>query len=109
MTKSRYEWTQEQRKIETAIRYQKDIANTAKHSGDMVARREAQATINALLERYKKVSEAAGLYEKPERMRVTGFHKVKTAEELKGTPKSVRMDTITKASGDCVNSVCRIN
>lgn len=87
MTKSRYEWTQEQRKIETAIRYQKDIANAAKHSGDMVARREAQAVINALQERYKKVSEATGLYEKPERMRVTGFHKVKTADELKGTPK----------------------
>ncbi|MCI6290502.1 MAG: phage minor capsid protein, partial [Clostridiales bacterium] len=40
--KTRYEWTQEQRRTETAIRRQKDVANLAKASGDDVLRREAQ-------------------------------------------------------------------
>ena len=53
---SRYEWTQEQRKIETAVRAQKDIANLAKASGDDVARRDAQAKINALMDRYNRIT-----------------------------------------------------
>lgn len=82
ITKTRYQWTQEQRRIETAIRYQKDIAVAAKASGDMMTRRECQYTINKLWERYDKVNEAAGLIEKPERTRVVGFSAVKTAEDL---------------------------
>ena len=58
---SRYEWTQEQRKLETAVRAQKDITNLAKVSGDDVARRDAQAKINALMDRYDRITEAAGL------------------------------------------------
>lgn len=82
-TKSRYEWTQEQRKIETAIRYQKDIAVAAKASGDMMTRRECQYNINNLWKRYDRISEAAGLKEKPERTRVEGFSAVKAADQLK--------------------------
>lgn len=87
-TMSRYEWTQHQRKLETAVRYQKDIAVAAKAAGDMIARREAQAKINRLTEEYAKISDAAGLIEKPERMRVAGFNRVKTADQLKKQPKS---------------------
>ena len=39
-TKTRYEWTRQQRKLETAVRRQKDIA-----TGDGVLRREAQYKI----------------------------------------------------------------
>lgn len=81
VTKTRYEWTQEQRRIETAIRYQKDIAVTAKASGDMMMRRECQHNINKLWEQYDKVSGAAGLREKPERTRVQGFSAVKAANK----------------------------
>lgn len=92
-TKTRYEWTQEQRRIETAVRYQKDIAIAAKASGDDYLRRETQRNINGLTSYYAKISNAAGLYQKTERMAVSGFRKVKTAEELKkhteyGTMKS---------------------
>ena len=38
---SRYEWSQEQRRIETAVRMQKDVATVAKASGDMKAVRAA--------------------------------------------------------------------
>ena len=82
VSKSRYEWTQEQRKIETAIRYQKDIAVAAKASGDMMTRRECQYNINKLWERYDKVTEAAKLKEKPERSRVDGFSAVKARNEM---------------------------
>jgi phage-related protein len=76
-TKSRYEWTQEQRRIETAIRQQKDIAVAAKASGDMTARRECQYIIGELEKRYANVSKAADLIAKRERMTVSGFKAVK--------------------------------
>lgn len=84
---SRYEWSQQMRRLETRIRAQKDIAVAAKASGDMPARREAQRNINALQEQYARISEAAGLAERPDRMTVAGFRKVKTAEELKKSPE----------------------
>ena len=83
VTMSRYEWSQQQRRLETRIRAQKDIAVAAKASGDMPARREAQRNINALQEQYTRISKAAGLDERPDKMTVAGFRKVKTAEELK--------------------------
>ena len=87
-TKTRYEWSQEQRRIETAVRAQKDIAIAAKASGDDVARREAQSKINALQDHYEKVSKAAGLDMQRDRMRVAGFRQVKTIEQLKNAAKS---------------------
>ena len=84
---TRYEWTQEQRRIETAVRAQKDIAIAARASGDDFARREAQAHINDLQARYDKISKAAGLDAQHERMSVSGFRAVKTVEQLKNPVK----------------------
>ena len=92
-TMSRYEWSQEQRRIETAVRAQKDIAIAAKASGDDVARREAQSKIKALQDHYEKVSRAAGLDMQRDRMRVAGFRAVKTVDQLKGTPKYAILKT----------------
>lgn len=91
-TKTRYQWTQEQRRIETAIRHQKDAANLYKESGDTIGRRNAQANINALKERYSHISEKAGLREQPERAAVAGFRAVKTADQLKKTAESGKMN-----------------
>ena len=79
-TKSRYEWTQEQRKIETAIRQQKDIAVAAKASGDMPTRRECAAIIEELNKYYDTITVSVGLIEKPERMHVAGYRAVKPAK-----------------------------
>ena len=87
ITMSRYEWTQQQRRIETRVRAQKDIAVAAKAQGDMTARREAQRNINALQVQYEKISKEAGLIQKSERMSVAGFRQVKTAEQLKNPAK----------------------
>ena len=83
ITKSRYEWTQEQRRIETAIRYQKDIAVAARASGDMVARRECAYMIRELDKYYQKISNEAGLIIRLDKMRVPGFAAVKPEDELK--------------------------
>ncbi|MDO4388497.1 MAG: hypothetical protein Q4C31_05520 [Eubacteriales bacterium] len=91
--KTRYEWTQEQRRTEAAIRRQKDVANLAKASGDDVLRREAQSHINTLQEHYARISAGAGLTQQPERAAVAGFRRVKTIEELKGTPKYAILKT----------------
>ena len=81
-TKSRYEWTQEQRRIETAIRQEKDIAVAAKASGDMVARRECAYIIRQLDKYYGKITDSAGLLAKHERMRVAGYNAVKPRNEM---------------------------
>lgn len=66
-TKTRYEWTQEQRGIETAIRRQNDVVTAAKAAGDNVSRLEAQRNIADLIARYDYVSEKAGLEQRYDR------------------------------------------
>ena len=75
-TKSRYEWTQEQRKLETKVRYAKNEANAFKAAGDDVGRREAQARINDISSAYKRITEAAGVPSRRDRMAVAGFRQV---------------------------------
>lgn len=77
-----YEATQVQRKLETEIRRQKDRANLAAACGDEDMRREAQEKINQLTRHYAQFSKTAGLPTHAERMRVAGFHRVKTFDEL---------------------------
>lgn len=79
-TRTRYQWTQVQRRIETEIRKQKDIAIAAKAAGDDQLRREVQRTINAYQLQYDKISRAAGLEAQKNRMRVAGFHAVKASK-----------------------------
>lgn len=76
-----YEATQKQRQIETEIRRRKDRANLAKASGDDVWRREEQARINALRQKYSEFSQAVGLDVKRDRMSVRGFHTVKAQQK----------------------------
>ncbi len=95
-TKTRYEWTQEQRRIETKVRELKDTAVAAKAAGDMDLRRECQRGINTLTDYYKRVSEAAGIKTKAERMSVSGFNAVKAAEpkKLTGLPDEAMRHTV---------------
>lgn len=79
---TRYEASQLQRKIETAVRHEKDLANMAKASGDDDLRREAQYKINLLTSKYAQLSKASGLPTKMERMQVGGFRRVKEKSPL---------------------------
>lgn len=86
-TKSRYQWTQEQRRIETAIRREKDVAIAAKAAGDDVLRRECQQRTGDLRKRYDSISQAAGLEVRTDKMAVSGFGAVKTVEQLSDAEK----------------------
>lgn len=72
-----YEGKQLQGRIESAIKYQKDLANTAKKAGDNDLRREAQYNINVLTNKYAKLSEVSGLPTRMERLQMGGFKAVK--------------------------------
>ncbi len=78
---TKYEASQVQRKLETAIRHQKDRANIAKAAGDDDMRRQAQEKINHLTSKYKKFSDASGLPTRAQRMSVSGFRRVKPYRE----------------------------
>lgn len=71
-----YEASQMMRKLETAVRQQKDIANLAKKSGDDVLRREAQAKIRDLKAQYEKVAKASGLKQRTDKMIVESYAEV---------------------------------
>lgn len=71
-----YEASQLMRKLETAVRQQKDIANLAKGYGDDVLRREAQSKIRDLKAQYEKVAKASGLKQRTDRMIVESFAEV---------------------------------
>ena len=86
-TRSRYQWTQEQRRIETAIRREKDVAIAAKAAGDDVLRRQCQQRINDLRKRYDRISKDAGLEVRTDKMAVSGFRPVKTVEQLSDAEK----------------------
>ena len=68
VTYSRYEWTQVQREIETAVRYKQDEITLAKAAGDDVLVRDARRKIRELDSYYSKISEAACTPKRRERM-----------------------------------------
>lgn len=72
-TYTTYEATQMQRKLETAIRQQKDYQIIAKESGNKKAISEAQSNITALTNKYKDFSDKMGIDTKMNRLRVSGY------------------------------------
>ena len=71
-----YEGTQLQRRLETEIRKQKNIQILGKgaRQKDVVA--EAQAKITALTQKYKELSDIAGLPTRMQRMRVADYRRI---------------------------------
>ena len=85
-----------QRKIESAIRNQKDLANIAKAAGNDDLRRKAQHKINLLTSKYDKFSKAADLPTKVERMNVKGFRSVRVNKTVKTVDNLAKSDIIQK-------------
>ena len=75
--KTWYNWSQELRGIETAVRYQKDAANIATAAGATDMARQATANIKALRKEYRKITSATGIPTQYDRMRVAGYIPVK--------------------------------
>lgn len=72
-TKTRYQWTQVQREIETRVREQKDIWIGAKELGDEKLKKECRRKIRELQAKYKHISSEADLEMRKDRMTVLGF------------------------------------
>lgn len=72
-----YECTQEQRKLETKIRYAKDGQIAARKAGDEELAKEYQAKINKYTNIYKSFSNACGLKQMNQKASVNGYHKIK--------------------------------
>ena len=69
--------TQLQRKIETAIRKQKDTQILARASGDTELVEQSQNRIRLLTSKYNDLCKASGLLPKKQRMQVSGYKRVK--------------------------------
>lgn len=69
--KTRYEWTQEQRKIENEVRKLERVKSLARQVGDDRLRRETQKTIREKKDRYDYISESAGITKHEDRMKTS--------------------------------------
>ena len=88
-TKTRYQWSQEMRRMETAVRQQKDTANLARATGDDKLRQKCQGTILQLNRKYGRLAEKAGLTPEYQRTFVGGFRDAKTVNVNQQTSKSI--------------------
>ena len=79
--KTRYEWSQEMRRMETAIREKKDTATLAAAAGDEQLRRECQGSVNAMVKGYERLSDMTGLGPDFRRTYVAGFKDVAASSE----------------------------
>lgn len=73
---TKYEGTQLQRKLETAIREQKDIQIMAKASGNKELVEDAQAKITQLTTKYRDLSKISGIPTQMDRMRVSKYRRI---------------------------------
>ena len=60
-SKTKYEWGQEQRKIETKVRYQKDVLIMAKKVNDNELITSTKGNIKILKQKYEKLSNGVGI------------------------------------------------
>ena len=77
-----YEGTQLQRQLETAIRDNKNNQIMARASNDEEMILETQTNITKLNKKYKKLCEASGLPSKANRMKVSGYKRIKINDKI---------------------------
>ena len=70
-----YECSQEQRRMEREIRQSKRNIMTGRASGDDTLVKKSKATLSQQQKNYKAFSQACGLSQRPENMRVQGFRR----------------------------------
>lgn len=93
-----YEATQQQRRIERAIRAQKRRVLVAENAGEEDSLLAARIRLTRLNEEYERFSGAAGLRTQRERMQVAGFGTAKSAARIGGR-KSTMQDFLNRTSG----------
>lgn len=93
---TRYECTQMQRKLETKLRYAREEKAIYQAAGQDDLVREATEKMRILGNKYKEVSEKAGLPTRAERMRVFASRKAK--DVVKGRETGIMKENTTKAT-----------
>lgn len=94
---TKYECTQLQRKLETEIRKQKDIQIMGREGNREDIVEEAQRNITQLTQKYKEISQKAGIPTQMERMRVSGYKRINV--RIKEPIVKPKEPTITKGGG----------
>ncbi len=94
-----YEGTQLQRKVETALRHQRDILNMAKAAGESETELIARGKIRMLTDKYVELSEVSGL--------PTQMERVKSA--VKSVDKSHRSGIINNYKGKGIKVLAQSN
>lgn len=92
-TRTRYQWSQEMRRCETAIRQQKDTANLARAIGDKALVQKCQENIGFLTDHYKDITSKTGIGTEYQRTYVPGF---KDAKYTKALTSNSKRGTIVK-------------
>ena len=101
-----YEATQMQRKLETAIRTQKDRSIMARKAGNEDEVLKAQEQINLLTSKYAKFSKEANLPTRMERIQVAGFRSTKIPQKpLTNGGEGGIIKVYTKASVEDIPSM----
>ena len=77
---TKYECTQEQRRMETQIRYAKEGQIVAKTAGDMKLATDYQIKINDLLKQYTEFSKACKINPQYDRTYIDGYRQLKATE-----------------------------
>lgn len=110
-TMTRYEASQKQRQMETAIRYAKDERDACVAAGDKVGAAQARKRSAALSGEYKSFCEKAGLTPRPERTRsMTGPTVERVPGGLAEQAKSGIMEPeIKQGGGNSVQTIGRID
>ena len=73
---SGYEVTQMQRRLESAVREQKTIRDTAKASGDNLLVRRCNERIKVYQDKYNQISETTGIAKQPKQMSVSKVNSI---------------------------------
>lgn len=85
--KTRYDFIQDQRRLEREIRKQKTTSNMAKSAGDNQLVKDCNTRIKALKAKYNDLTESVGLQKTEERMRVVNTSTPRSAIFKENPPK----------------------
>ncbi len=86
---SKYEGSQLQRKLESEIRAEKLNQISARARNDQEAIYKSQEKITTLTNKYKSLCNAGNLTKYDDRLRVSGYHRVKVKRPVNSPPKPV--------------------
>lgn len=106
---SGYEVTQMQRRLESAVREQKTIRDTAKASGDNILARRCNERIKVYQNKYNEIFETTGIAKQPKRMSVPKSKNVLTNNTSGSIIKENNTNPITTITDNAISKVPKVS